>query len=306
MGALPAAPGGPALRARSDGQDHGAPRRRHPCPAQRRLRRRRPRPGAPRPRPRRRAGRSAPAATPGSTPRPRCSPWTRPTTPASAGWSPGRSPPGPSPRCAPAPRRSPPSCSTSWPGPSSARASVDLVRRYAALVPVTVIAEMLGAPPEMRGNLLAWGDGAAASSGHGHAVAVLRARRARPGRVRRAGCAGTCAGCGDAPGRGHALHAGAGRRRRRVGPDRARAGRHLDAASSRPGSRRRSTSSRNGTVRALRAPRAAGAARRGPRAVAERRGGGAAPRLAGAAHGPDGTPRHRGRRACRSRRARSS
>jgi cytochrome P450 len=40
---------------------------------------------------------------------------------------------------------------------------VDLVRRYAALVPVTVIAEMLGVPPEMRRTLLAWGDGAAAS-----------------------------------------------------------------------------------------------------------------------------------------------
>jgi cytochrome P450 len=42
-------------------------------------------------------------------------------------------------------------------------ASVDLVRRYAALVPVTVIAEMLGVPAEMRPTLLAWGDGAAAS-----------------------------------------------------------------------------------------------------------------------------------------------
>jgi cytochrome P450 len=40
---------------------------------------------------------------------------------------------------------------------------VDLVRRYSALVPVTVIAEMLGVPPEMRPTLLAWGDGAAAS-----------------------------------------------------------------------------------------------------------------------------------------------
>ena len=40
---------------------------------------------------------------------------------------------------------------------------VDLVRRYAALVPVTVIAEMLGVPAEMRPTLLAWGDGAAAS-----------------------------------------------------------------------------------------------------------------------------------------------
>ena len=41
--------------------------------------------------------------------------------------------------------------------------SVDLVRRYAALVPVTVIAEMLGVPAEMRPTLLTWGDGAAAS-----------------------------------------------------------------------------------------------------------------------------------------------
>ncbi|HEY2194875.1 MAG TPA: cytochrome P450 [Actinomycetospora sp.] len=41
--------------------------------------------------------------------------------------------------------------------------SVDLVRSYAALVPVTVIAEMLGVPPEMRATLLSWGDGAAAS-----------------------------------------------------------------------------------------------------------------------------------------------
>ena len=37
------------------------------------------------------------------------------------------------------------------------------MRRYAALVPVTVIAEMLGVPQDMRGTLLTWGDGAAAS-----------------------------------------------------------------------------------------------------------------------------------------------
>ena len=43
------------------------------------------------------------------------------------------------------------------------RGPVDLVGSYAALVPVTVIAEMLGVPPEMRGTLLAWGDGAAAT-----------------------------------------------------------------------------------------------------------------------------------------------
>jgi hypothetical protein len=41
--------------------------------------------------------------------------------------------------------------------------SADLVRQYAALVPVTVIAEMLGVPQDMRGTLLTWGDGAAAS-----------------------------------------------------------------------------------------------------------------------------------------------
>jgi cytochrome P450 len=40
---------------------------------------------------------------------------------------------------------------------------VDLVERYAALVPVTVIAEMLGVPAAMRPTLLTWGDGAAVS-----------------------------------------------------------------------------------------------------------------------------------------------
>ncbi|MDL5157741.1 cytochrome P450 [Actinomycetospora termitidis] len=48
-------------------------------------------------------------------------------------------------------------------GPDLRRGPVDLVQRYAAQVPVTVIAEMLGVPPEMRGQLLSWGDGAAAS-----------------------------------------------------------------------------------------------------------------------------------------------
>lgn len=42
-----------------------------------------------------------------------------------------------------------------------AGASVDLVDRYAAQVPLTVIAEMLGVPPSMRSTLLTWGDGAA-------------------------------------------------------------------------------------------------------------------------------------------------
>jgi hypothetical protein len=41
--------------------------------------------------------------------------------------------------------------------------AADLVHEYAALVPVTVIAEMLGVPQDMRGTLLTWGDGAAAS-----------------------------------------------------------------------------------------------------------------------------------------------
>ena len=40
---------------------------------------------------------------------------------------------------------------------------VDLVARYAGLLPVTVISEVLGAPPEMRDRILAWGDGAASS-----------------------------------------------------------------------------------------------------------------------------------------------
>ncbi|WP_433800810.1 cytochrome P450 [Actinomycetospora sp. CA-084318] len=41
--------------------------------------------------------------------------------------------------------------------------SVDLVARYASLLPVTVISEMLGVPTSMREQFLAWGDGAAAS-----------------------------------------------------------------------------------------------------------------------------------------------
>lgn len=43
------------------------------------------------------------------------------------------------------------------------RGPVDLVSRFSALVPVTVIAEMLGVPADMRGDLLTWGDGAAAT-----------------------------------------------------------------------------------------------------------------------------------------------
>ncbi|MEJ2870029.1 cytochrome P450 [Actinomycetospora sp. OC33-EN08] len=40
---------------------------------------------------------------------------------------------------------------------------VDLVHRYASLLPVTVISEMLGIPTSMREQFLAWGDGAAAA-----------------------------------------------------------------------------------------------------------------------------------------------
>jgi cytochrome P450 len=40
---------------------------------------------------------------------------------------------------------------------------VDLVERYASLLPVTVISEMLGVPTTMREQFLTWGDGAAAS-----------------------------------------------------------------------------------------------------------------------------------------------
>jgi cytochrome P450 len=41
--------------------------------------------------------------------------------------------------------------------------TVDLVARYASLLPVTVICEMLGVPTSMREQFLAWGDGAATS-----------------------------------------------------------------------------------------------------------------------------------------------
>src|SRR5688500_4383201 len=40
---------------------------------------------------------------------------------------------------------------------------VDLVERYASLLPVTVISEVLGVPTEMREQFLAWGDGATPS-----------------------------------------------------------------------------------------------------------------------------------------------
>jgi cytochrome P450 len=40
---------------------------------------------------------------------------------------------------------------------------IDLVERYASLLPVTVISEVLGVPTEMRRQLLAWGDGSTPS-----------------------------------------------------------------------------------------------------------------------------------------------
>lgn len=47
--------------------------------------------------------------------------------------------------------------------PESGAGTVDLVERYASLLPATVIAEMLGAPVEMRRQFLDWGAGAALS-----------------------------------------------------------------------------------------------------------------------------------------------
>ncbi|MGH3722323.1 MAG: cytochrome P450 [Pseudonocardiaceae bacterium] len=47
--------------------------------------------------------------------------------------------------------------------PSGADSPVDLVSRYASLLPATVIAEMLGAPVAMRRQFLDWGAGAALS-----------------------------------------------------------------------------------------------------------------------------------------------
>ncbi len=48
-------------------------------------------------------------------------------------------------------------------GPDAGEATVDLVERYASLLPATVIAEMLGAPVAMRRQFLDWGAGAALS-----------------------------------------------------------------------------------------------------------------------------------------------
>jgi cytochrome P450 len=47
--------------------------------------------------------------------------------------------------------------------PDAGEATVDLVERYASLLPATVIAEMLGAPVAMRRQFLEWGAGAALS-----------------------------------------------------------------------------------------------------------------------------------------------
>lgn len=47
--------------------------------------------------------------------------------------------------------------------PDAADTTVDLVDRYASLLPVTVIAEMLGAPVAMRRQFLEWGAGASLS-----------------------------------------------------------------------------------------------------------------------------------------------
>ena len=48
-------------------------------------------------------------------------------------------------------------------GAAGAGDPVDLVARYASLLPVTVICEMLGVPTSMREQFLVWGDGAATS-----------------------------------------------------------------------------------------------------------------------------------------------
>lgn len=48
-------------------------------------------------------------------------------------------------------------------GPGASGTTVDLVARYASLLPATVIAEMLGAPVAMRRQFLAWGAGASLS-----------------------------------------------------------------------------------------------------------------------------------------------
>lgn len=50
----------------------------------------------------------------------------------------------------------------------------DLIGDYASLLPATVIAEMLGAPAEMRRQFLAWGEGAALSLDAGLSLADFR------------------------------------------------------------------------------------------------------------------------------------
>ena len=57
---------------------------------------------------------------------------------------------------------------------------MDLVAGYAAQLPVTVIAEILGVPMAMREQFLAWGNGAAVTLDIGISYQRVPARRTRP------------------------------------------------------------------------------------------------------------------------------
>ena len=179
---------------------------------------------------------------------------------------------------------------------------VDLVADYASLLPATVIAEMLGAPVEMRRQFLEWGAGAALSLDPGLTCRDYRRARARPGGA--AGLDGRSPRpCPPFPRRRPAVRAGV-RARRGPGVDRRRAAEHRLA-----GARRGVRDHREPAGQRRRAARGASRPARGAAGgsgvVGDGDGRGAAVRLARAADGPDGAPRHGGGGRAGSRRASS-
>ena len=178
---------------------------------------------------------------------------------------------------------------------------VDLVARYASLLPVTVISEMLGVPVAMREQFLAWGDGATPSLDIGLSWSTYRSVERNlaeldtwfHGHLRR---------LRREPGDDLLSQLVDLRRRRRQRPHRAGAGRHRRA-----GVRRRvrddGQPDRQRHALLFANPDQRAPAGRRPVAVAERRRRDAARRVTGAAHRTAGQAGHHGARRARCARA---
>ena len=94
-----------------------------------------------------------------SFPPPTCSPWTRPTTPASGAWCPAPSPPRRSPRLEPWIRE----VTGRAPRPCRRRGGFDLIDALAFPLPIAVICHLLGVPAEDQASFRAWGHDVAAT-----------------------------------------------------------------------------------------------------------------------------------------------